>query len=126
MFDWCSIDLRDDGIVIVRLNRTASFQEMASLLDHLASKEWYRLRLYDIRDVEITNRVEDLIKIADYGRKVFPKTNRCAWVANLDLSFGLARLTAGYREQPEVCHCRVFKSIDEAHEWLLAESAVIT
>jgi hypothetical protein len=126
MFDYCSIEPHDDGIVIIRLLRSATFKEMASVLDHLASKEWYRQRLYDIRDVEITNRVEDLIRIVDYGKKVFPKPNRCAWVANLDLSFGLARLTAGYREQPEVCHCGVFKSMDEAYEWLLAESAVIT
>jgi hypothetical protein len=79
-------------------------------------------QLVDLSNVaKIEFSREDVEKFAQ--ATIFLLNSRRAAVATADLAYGLARMFAMFRESKGEEGLRVFRTLDEALEWVLAENA---
>jgi len=121
MHDVCSFSVEGD-ITIIRFSRQPVIEENKAVLDELAHNYPQQLRLWDMRDIVIDQGQIELRDIARHAAETFTNDSRAAFVADDDLTFGTLRMFEVYSEQQSgQPRSRVFRSIEEAKDWLLAE-----
>lgn len=76
------------------------------------------LTLAHVTRVELTS--EELRRLA--GRSIFSPASRRAAVASSDVVFGLSRMFEILRETLGETGIRVFRNLDDALDWVLAEN----
>jgi len=62
--------------------------------------------------------MEEIQKISAYGKSKFTKPNKLAVVASDNLAYGEMRALMAYRAQPELSAAQVFRTEQDALEWL--------
>lgn len=111
-------DIAPEGEVLVITFRTPpTIEDVREVVDAVASSDAPRLRLWDLScGVQFDNR--EIRQIANAAlRQAQPPGSRVALVGPDDLSFGLGRVYAAYRES-EQTHVEVFRTREEALAWL--------
>jgi len=69
-------------------------------------------------EINFNFTTQEIISIALYGKQKFIKPNKLAIYAVKDLAFGEMRQFMVYREEENKAIPRVFRSEEEAIEWL--------
>ena len=104
-----------DEVSIVRFTEPPSYSDIINTLNEFSDNE-QPLRLWDLTSgMNLTTN--ELISIADHGKKTLKKAAKVAIVAPSDLTFGLSRMHGVYREQDSL-DANVFRSKEEAINWL--------
>lgn len=122
MTDCYSIEPPVDGITIVTMWRSPSLSEAIDILNELAQRDSYHRRLFDFGDREFTMSHSDLLSMVEYSKNLFTAPNVMACVASMDASYGMLRVVAAYREQANMSLPKVFRTRQEAWDWLLSYS----
>ena len=106
----------DDGIIIVRFSEPPGLVDLIHTIDDIAGNYLSRLRLWDIsHGVNLTD--SQISALAEYSKSKFTIPSKVAYIAQTDLSFGLARVLEVYREDSMV-EQMVFRSERKAQNWL--------
>lgn len=119
MLDWCSIEPSKEGITVVKCHRCPSCDEGIAVLTALAERKQYHLRLYDFRSVDFRMSRDDIMRVVKYSSEVFTEPNKAAFLVDSDLSYGVLRVLATHRDQPNHSSAKVFRSHQAAWNWLL-------
>lgn len=117
MIESCEITVRN-GITSIQFGIAPSYQEVRRVIDELADKYPYEYRLWDFSNVQFDFSMDEIRKIAEYGKKKFRNSNRIALVAPDDLAFGELRAFEVYREELGHAEARVFRTVEEATGWI--------
>lgn len=107
-----------DGVTRIRFSSRPSFAQVKTALDDVAAHHPYQRRLWDLSNIKFDFTQQEIQRIADYGKTKFVEPNRMAIVAPGDLAFGEMREFEVYRAQPGHSQARVFRTEQEALEWL--------
>ena len=105
-----------DGVTTIRLQRSLTLDEMFEMMQHVAHTDECNRRLWDVTE-KFSFTSEEIKKIADRGRILWPSASRVAFLAVDNLSFGLLRMLEVFREQ-ETYETRVFRDEQAALKWL--------
>jgi hypothetical protein len=97
-----------------------SLELTQSIIDDLVEHHPYEKRLWDVSEVKFDFTLDKVHEIAAYGKQRFTKPNKLAIYALEDLAFGIMRQFEVYREEESKAYCRVFRSEQDAVEWLNA------
>ena len=105
-----------DGIVEVRFTEDPEAQDICDSLDDAAQVSPNNLRLWDYTcGANLTGH--DIEQVAEHARTIQIQSGRVAIVAPQDLTFGLFRMYEVHRKEERI-QLSVFRSIEEAREWL--------
>lgn len=117
MIENCKITV-NDGITCIQFGVAPTYQEALRVIDELADKYPYEYRLWDFSNLQFDFSMTEIRDIAEYGKRKFRKQNRLAMVAPDDLAYGELRAFEVYREEDGHATARVFRTIEEATDWL--------
>ena len=105
-----------DGVMIIRLNRTLTKEEICSIIDAIAELGDTTRRLWHLGNfVRLTP--EEMSDIGVYGREKIRGPSRVAYVADDDLTFGLTNIQAAYRDVGGF-EDQLFRDEESAMTWL--------
>ena len=107
-----------DGITTIRFTRKLTLEETLEMMDEMVQQGTTNRRLWDVGK-HFNLSAEDIRKIAEHGKKIWPDPARVAYVTDGDLTFGLVRMLEAFRAQDNY-RTKVFRDEAEAREWLLA------
>ena len=122
MLEDCTIE-QVDGITTIEFSRVATRDDARAVIDRLAEKNLYRLRLWDFSKFPFKFTMDEVRELAKYGQLKFLQRNRLAVVAPLDANYGMMRALEVYREQGALSIPRVFRRKQDAMDWLEREKA---
>lgn len=113
----------DSGILTVRFSGALTATLARKALDHYsteASGYGARLRLWDLRRVEIRISAAEIQSVARLSReRDRDPSGRLALLVSDDLAYGLGRLHQAFRESERTAQ-RIFRDEFEARRWLLS------
>ena len=110
-----SIDTTD-GVTTVRFFNKPEFDDICNAIDDVAENYLSPLRLWDLSfGLNLTDT--QLRQVAAYGKARFSIPSRIAIVAPKDLTFGMSRMYAVYRED-DLVEEKIFRAEEEARSWL--------
>lgn len=113
-----SIEERE-GVMVIRLKRSLSKQEIFSVIDVIAESGSPAKRLWYLGNhVRLTP--EDMSDIGAYGRDRISGPGRVAYVADDDVTFGLTNIQAAYRNAGGF-EDQLFRDEQSALAWLLGD-----
>lgn len=104
------------GVTVIRISRKLEFDEILKAINDVASLTPSDRRLWNLNQFFRFSK-EQILEMAELGRRIWPTASKVAYVTSDELSFGLLRMFEVYREQ-EQYQTRVFKSEEEALTWL--------
>ena len=107
-----------DEIAVVHFKKKANALDVLSAIDDVAAigKCNRRLWIFD-SGFESSTRIDDVRKVANYGKKIWPVPSKVAFVASDDHAFGLSRMHEVFGEREGV-ESNVFRTPQEAIIWL--------
>lgn len=115
-----NIDIADD-IVSVRFSQKPDVDAFRNALNDVHQIKPKPLRLWDFTcGMDIS--FDDIQIIADYAKSLHLETGKIAVVAPEDLTYGLIRVFHAFRGEADRIQYEVFRSEQEAREWLKSES----
>jgi hypothetical protein len=105
-----------NGIICVRFKQNPSALDICNSLDDVAKLKHGEFRLWDFTcGVDLSRDVVE--KAATYARSIHMPSGKVAIIAPQDLTFGLFRMFATYREEEDI-DLNVFRTEIEAVAWL--------
>ncbi len=107
-----------NNITIIVFTKAPTLDEAKEVIDELAEKNSYHLRLWDFSNILFNFTIEEIQEIALYGQSKFVEKNRIATVAPQDLAYGILRSFQVYRQEDTHSVVRVFRKQHEAMKWL--------
>ena len=116
---------KTNGVSIVSFNSSPTLADAKAVVDTLQQDDAYHFRLWDFSEAVVDFGTKEVQEIADYGKVRFKEKNRNALVAPGDLSFGTLRMFEAYREEESFAIARVFRTRDEAFEWLIDQQHLL-
>ena len=108
----------ENGITKIKFLVKPTFEQTKSIIDEVAENYPYEKRLWDLSEIKFDFSTEEIEKIADYGKCKFTKPNKLAIYAIDDLGFGEMRQFEVHREEEGKSIPGVFRTEQEAIEWL--------
>lgn len=117
MKSFYTIEYRD-GITRVQFSKRPTFSDAQSVIDDIVENYPYERRLWDLSNIKFDFTMDEIEKIAEYGKRKFIKPNKVAIIAPDDLAFGEMRAFEVYREQEELSVARGFRNEEQALAWL--------
>ena len=105
-----------DGVDIVRILRTLSFEATLRALDEIVNHVSADRRMWVLSE-HMTLTSKEITEISARARDRWPLASRVALVASDDLAYGILRMYATYREDATLNN-RVFRDEDAALAWL--------
>lgn len=108
----------ENGITKIKFYSKPTYNEAKDAIDDIAENFPYEKRLWDLNNVDFDFSTDEIIKIAAYGKSKFLKPNRIALIASDDLVYGEMRQFMVYREEESKADARVFRTEEEAINWL--------
>ena len=114
-----SIDVRIvDGITIATFLEPSSVEETKAVIRHIGDQGVYHRRVWDLSRIDFPFTIDELRELAYYGREKMGDASRIALVVKDAVGFGSSRAFATHREGDDLAKSRVFKSFDEAMQWI--------
>ena len=112
------------GILFIRIKGEPMPDEIMQILKKTRNESGYthELRLWDFQHSIFPLKHEDLENVAAQASIADAATGKVAMVVREDLSFGVARMYAAYRNTP-FTEVEVFREESEAIAWLLSKAA---
>lgn len=107
-----------DGITRIKFLKRPTLRDARAVVDEIAANYPYAKRLWDFRAISFDFSMDDLKSIAEYGKRKFTEANRVAIIAPGDLAYGEMRAFEVYRAEEDHAEARVFRTEEEALEWL--------
>ncbi|MDJ0916256.1 MAG: hypothetical protein QNJ05_00745 [Woeseiaceae bacterium] len=107
-----------DGVVIATYLEPASAEETRQVIRYLASTGNYRRRVWDLSQIDFPFTMDELRELAYYGREVMGEASRIAFVVKDTVGYGSLRAFSTYREGGNNAKTSVFRSLDEAMQWV--------
>ena len=105
-----------DGIIIVRFRHTPDALGLVDALDEVARIRPGKLRLWDFScGADLAH--EDIQSVANHANSIALPAGKVAVVAPQDLTYGVFRILAVYREEKQV-DVEVFRAGNAAICWL--------
>jgi len=108
----------ENGITLIKLFEKINYEEGKQLLDEIAANYPYQRRLWDMSEITFDYTMDEIIKIAQYSKKIFTKPNKLAVYTLSDLTYGVIRELEVYREVEGKVESRPFRNKQEAIDWL--------
>ena len=112
----------EKNIAYIKLSGLLTKKDIAYAFDLCVSDDKYRkgmARLWDFRDADLSSfDYESVVEMSEYSLKYPPGIGdvKVAFVTQRDLEFGLSRVFESV--SPAKTPISVFRSIDEAEDWL--------
>jgi len=105
---------------ITRVNFTdkPSYKETTRIIDEIAKNYPYEKRLWDLTDSNFNFTEQEIIDIAKYGKLKFINPSKIAIIAPNDIAYGEMRQFMVYREEENKADACVFRTEEEAINWL--------
>ncbi|MDJ0758112.1 MAG: hypothetical protein QNJ19_01880 [Woeseiaceae bacterium] len=114
-----SIDIQIlDSVALATFVNPASVEETKRVIRYLANEGDYRRRVWDLSKIEFPFTVDELRDLAYYGRDKMGEISRIALVVKDTVGYGSLRAFSTYREGDDSAQSRVFRSLDEAMQWV--------
>lgn len=116
----------DTGILTLRFRGPLTAALALEALDRYSTESGgfaVRLRLWDLRDVEIrmsTAEIQSVGRLSQERDRQGGTSGRLALVVGGDLAYGLSRMHQVFRESDAIAQ-RIFRDEAEARAWLLTE-----
>ena len=107
-----------NGITKINFLEKPTFEEVQHAIDDVAENYPYEKRLWNLSDSNFNFTTKEIIDISKYGKSKFIKPNKIAIVATNDLAYGEMRQFMVYREEENKADACVFKTEEEAINWL--------
>lgn len=104
------------GVLEIRFLEVAKVGDLYNVFNEISETPIEKMRLWDFSaglDLSST----DVRELAEYVKSKEFQPIRVTVVAPSDMSFGLARMATGYREDYRTDQ-RVFRSLNDAREWV--------
>ena len=108
----------ENGITKIKFLVNPSFEQVKLIIDEIAENYPYEKRLWDMSEIKFNFTIDEIQRIAAYGKSKFTKPNKLAIFALDDLTFGEMRQFGVYREEKGKSLPRVFRNEQDAIEWL--------
>ena len=116
----CNVEYTD-GYVHVRFRGQPELRDILQVFAEIDTLDDSNLRLWDfVGGLDLTTA--ELREIADFTADQVPQPDRVAIVSAADLGYGLMRMFQAYREDAERADIRVFRNVDDARAFLLADA----
>ena len=103
-------------ICIITLTKILNLKELVAVLDEVSHVTNKNRRVW-ITTGNFTLNSEDIRKVAERGKVLWPQNSRVAYVGEDDLSFGLLRIFEVFREEDNY-ETKIFREKSEAINWL--------
>jgi len=107
-----------NGITKINFLKRPDYKEAQKVIDEIAENFPYEKRLWDFTNIKFDFTMKEIEDIAEYGKMKFVKKNKMAMIAPGDLAYGELRALGVYREQDGHAASRVFRTEQEALDWL--------
>ena len=109
------------GITSIQFLKKPTYLECLEAVDYVAANCNYKKKLWDFSVSNFDFSRDEIVSIADYGKRTFTEANVMAIVAPTDLAFGQSRQFAVHRDEERHSHARVFRTKPEALAWLQSQ-----
>ena len=114
-----SIDIQIvDGVTLATFQKPASVEETKQVIRYLGRTGNYHRRVWDMSKIDFPFTMEELRDLAYYGRDKMGESSRIALVVKDTVGYGSLRAFSTYREGDNRAEARVFRSLDEAMQWV--------
>ena len=107
-----------DGVAIATFLKPATVDETKQVIRYLGSTGTYHRRVWDLSKIDFPFTIEELRDMAYYGRDEMGEASRIALVVKDTVGYGSLRAFSTYREGDNIAKSRVFRSLDEAMQWV--------
>jgi hypothetical protein len=112
---------RDGLVTIFRFESPITLASVQAAIEESDTLTDSRFELWDLSHPTIEFSADELKELASLARSKSLRPAKTAIVASDDLSYGLSRVYAAYRDQTDNV-TRVFRDTSLAHEWLTTDA----
>jgi len=106
-----------NGITRIEFLKNPTYKDATTAIDDIAENYPYEKRLW-VLSFDFSFTEQEIKDISKYGKSIFINPNKIAIVANGDLAYGEMRQFMVYREEENKADACVFKTEEEAINWL--------
>ena len=107
-----------NGITRVEFLTKPTFEDGVAAVDEVVKNYPYEKRLWDLSKTKFDFTLQEVIGIAAYSKSKFIKPSKVAFIASDELTYGEMRELMVYREDDPRAEVYVFKTEQEALDWL--------
>ncbi len=112
------------GVTIIKFLKRPTYGDCKTALDDLAENYSYKLRLWDLTETKFSLTIEEVNRIAEYGKSIFKNKNRAAFVVSSELAHNELQIFTMLRDH-ENTDLKIFRSKDDAILWLKSTDPTI-
>ena len=107
-----------NGITRIQFSKSPTYNEVQTVIDDIVENFPYIKRLWVFSNIKFDLTIDEIKAIAKYGKSKFIKPNKLAIVAPDDRAYFKLHIFQAYRKQKEHSVANVFRTEQEALEWL--------
>jgi len=107
-----------NDILKIKFYDKPTFEEVQCAIDDIAENYHYEKRLWNLSESNFNFTTQEIINISKYGKSKLIQPNKIAIIATDDLVYGEMRQFMVYREDDTKAKACVFKTEEEAINWL--------